>query len=121
LESQSKSRIELDIAKSDWADFLFVLRTQTSFYLESKTETGKNIMAVCVQLNRNSSFKVIKEITPSNHPHIDQPIQVGSFLHYSEEPTYGLVNRYKGIPLNIGESFYQINYEYIELVDPVKG
>jgi len=121
LESQSKSRIDLIAAKSDLSDFLFVLRTQTSFYLESKTETGKNIQAVCVQLNRNSSFRVVKKITTSNHPHIDQSIPVGSVLQYSEEPTYGVVNRYKGIPLKVGESFYQINYEYIELVDPGKG
>jgi hypothetical protein len=121
LETQSKSRIDLVIAKSDWSDFLFVLRTQTSFYLKSKTKSEENIQAVCVQLNRNSSFRVVKKITTSNHPHIDQSIPVGSVLQYSEEPTYGVANRYKGIPLKVGESFYQINYEYIELVDPEVG
>jgi|GEM_PF-5443247 len=115
--SSKDDTFQIRVHKNDWKNFEFVLRLRSNYIVSDKEVKDDFIVASCFKLNEDTRFKVIKSISVKSHPHLNQTIARGTILKYSEEPTYGVVNRYKGIPLKVGESFFQINYEYIKLID----
>jgi len=110
-------QLELIVDKVDLQDVLFVLRTRTDFYAKEVFERGIDIMVNCFRLHDGVRFELIKDVNSENHPYVISTIPKGTILHYSEQPTYGVVNRYKGLPLTGNGHFYQINYNFFELID----
>lgn len=110
-------QLQLKLNEKDWEDFIFVLRTHTEFFVKKSKVKGQKVETKLIQLNSKTLFELVDEVNPINHPHVNEKISKGIILNYSEKPAYGVVNRYKGLPLELNGYFYQINYDYIKLID----
>ena len=58
----------------------------------------------------------IKPITKENHPWLLAEISEGEILRYHPGSMYGTVNRYQGLPLGVGDSICQINFDSVKLI-----
>lgn len=107
----------LTIPDREWELVEFVIRVLSQFIVGSKVyEAG----IYTVRLHRKSSdlrFIITSRVTPETHPWLDEHLEVGEFIVYSEMPHYGVVNLYQGIPILYNSGTIQINYEHVALME----
>lgn len=116
LDQLKEDVSEVEISSTDWDDFVFTLRYRTNHYVELVKINDGSVTSKIIPLVEGMMFETIKPITKENHPWLLEEISEGEILTYHPGSMYGTVNRYQGLPLGVGDSICQINFDSVRLV-----
>lgn len=105
------------IEKEYARDLKFLLHVKYRLFIKQERQKAKKIIFEVITPDECSSFRVLKDITPENHPWIGICLPAGSMLRGTSAPTYGVVNWMDGIALEIEGVSHQVNRTHIEVVD----
>lgn len=116
LQDLNSDVTHIKISMSDWEDFKFTVRYRTNLYIQPIKFSNEMVSTRLIPLINGLEFEVIKQITKKNHIWLMEDIGVGKVLKYSSSSVYGSINRYQGLPLEVGEAICQINFDYIRIM-----
>ncbi|MFN1835277.1 hypothetical protein AB2B38_008445 [Balneola sp. MJW-20] len=100
----------------DLGDILHIIRRRKRCYVTEMVMLEGDYRLRYFTLNEQCRFLLKEDVSPDNHPHVEDHIPEGTVLSFHEGPHHGVIDFDQGIPLAFKDKFYQVDYDFIQLI-----